>query len=139
MYEFSSALSQMDLSNFEPLVDAEAPDKSCKVAQQAALSRRCIVQDAIDYWNPPVAQERADTESVEEWTPLNLGMIRELELSWILEGSIIHAPGITDWWVPIDREAIMRFGHSVNSAIPDDPNEAEFPPEPWNEHMAIRT
>jgi hypothetical protein len=77
-------------------------------------------------------------ESHEEWIPLNLGIIRELELSWILDGSIIHPPDITSWWEPMDREAIMRFGHSVNTAIPEDPNEAEFPPEPWNKHVAIR-
>jgi hypothetical protein len=42
------------------------------------------------------------------------------------------------WWIPIDREAIMRFGHSVNTSIPEDPNEAEFPPEPWPNHVIIR-
>jgi hypothetical protein len=60
MIEYSSVLSQMDLSSFEPLVDAEALDKSCKVAQDAAISRLCIVQDAIDYWNVG-GQERPGT------------------------------------------------------------------------------
>jgi hypothetical protein len=63
MTEFAAALSQMDLSSFEPLPDVEASEKSCLIAQQAALSRKCIVQDAINYWNPPVAQERAVTGS----------------------------------------------------------------------------
>jgi hypothetical protein len=63
MSEFAAALSQMDLSLFEPSVDSEAREKSCRVAQQAALSRRCIVQDAIDYWNQREAQERMVTGS----------------------------------------------------------------------------
>jgi hypothetical protein len=42
------------------------------------------------------------------------------------------------WWEPIDREAIMRFGHSVNFAIPEDPNEAIFPQLPGDRHVAIR-
>jgi hypothetical protein len=32
----------------------------------------------------------------------------------------------------------MRLGHSVNSDIPDDVNQAEFPPEPWPERVTIR-
>jgi hypothetical protein len=55
MTEFAAALSQMDLSSFEPTVDADAPEKSVSIAHQAALSRRCIEQDAIDYWSQGVA------------------------------------------------------------------------------------
>jgi hypothetical protein len=32
----------------------------------------------------------------------------------------------------------MRYGHSVNSSIPADPNEAEFPPQPWPNDVTIR-
>jgi hypothetical protein len=32
----------------------------------------------------------------------------------------------------------MRYGHSVNSSIPADPNEAEFPDEPWPDDVIIR-
>jgi hypothetical protein len=32
----------------------------------------------------------------------------------------------------------MRYGHAVNSVIPEDPNEAEFPPEPWAKQVMIR-
>jgi hypothetical protein len=32
----------------------------------------------------------------------------------------------------------MRYGHSVNTDIPEDPNEAEFPDEPWPEDVVIR-
>jgi hypothetical protein len=32
----------------------------------------------------------------------------------------------------------MRYGHSVNSNIPADPKEAEFPPEPWPNDVTIR-
>jgi hypothetical protein len=53
MTGFASALANMDLSSFIPLPDAEAPEKSCRIAQTAALSRRCPIQDATDYWVSP--------------------------------------------------------------------------------------
>jgi hypothetical protein len=56
--EFASALSSMNLSRFIPEVDMEAPEKSCRIAHDAAVSRRCPVQDAIDYWS---GQEEAAT------------------------------------------------------------------------------
>jgi O-glycosyl hydrolase len=60
MNECAIALYSTDLSSFEPMVDAEASDKSCRIARDAALSRRCPIQDAIDYW---VSQEEAVTGS----------------------------------------------------------------------------
>jgi hypothetical protein len=59
MSRFAAALSTMDLSNFEPMVDAEASDKSCSIATQAAISRRKPVQDAPDFWRQ--RRESADT------------------------------------------------------------------------------
>jgi hypothetical protein len=53
MYKFASALSQMDLSSFIPEVDVEAPEKLCRVEHDAAVSRRCPVQDATGYWVSP--------------------------------------------------------------------------------------
>jgi hypothetical protein len=61
MHEFASALSTMDLSSFEPQVDAEASDKSCRIASDAAISRLCPIQDAIDYWNPGMGHVEAVT------------------------------------------------------------------------------
>jgi hypothetical protein len=75
----------------------------------------------------------------EEWVPLNSKIIRELELSWNVDGQLIHAPDVTDWWVPIDREATMRYGHSVDSSTPDNLDQAVFPPEPWSDnHLMIQ-
>jgi hypothetical protein len=54
MNEFAQALSGMNLRMFEPKVDAEADDKSCHVAQNAAISRCCPIQDATDYWGGQV-------------------------------------------------------------------------------------
>jgi hypothetical protein len=62
MQQFAAALASMDLSNFEPQPDSIAPEKSQRVARIAALSRRCPVQDANDYWTSP--QEQAQEESV---------------------------------------------------------------------------
>jgi hypothetical protein len=53
MQHFAAALSDMDLSSFEPSVDSEAPDKACRIAQMAAASRRLPIQDARDFWEPP--------------------------------------------------------------------------------------
>jgi hypothetical protein len=61
MHEFASALRGMDLSSFEPGVDADAPEKSCRIAHDADVSRRCPIQDAIDYWN--VGRSSPDTGS----------------------------------------------------------------------------
>jgi hypothetical protein len=49
MSEFASALSQMDLSHFIPEAYAEASDKSCRTAHDAATSRKCPIQDTTDY------------------------------------------------------------------------------------------
>jgi hypothetical protein len=61
MREMVSALSSMNLSSFEPKVDAEAPDNSCRVALLAATSRKCPIQDATDYWCPRNAQVESGT------------------------------------------------------------------------------
>jgi hypothetical protein len=54
MCEMASALASMSLDSWKPLVDSEASEKSCRVAHNAALSRRRHIQDAADYWNPQV-------------------------------------------------------------------------------------
>jgi hypothetical protein len=53
MNEYAAALYSMDTRSFEPMVDAEASDKSSRIARYAVLSRRCPIQDAIDYWVSP--------------------------------------------------------------------------------------
>jgi hypothetical protein len=73
-----------------------------------------------------------------EVVPLGLRILREHLLSWNLEGRILTAPNVTTWWIPYDYHAIMALGHSINTGIPEDSNEAEFPPEPWPERVVIR-
>jgi hypothetical protein len=43
-----------------------------------------------------------------------------------------------DLWVPYDFNLIMRRGHAVNSSIPEDPAEAEFPNFHWGDEVIIR-
>jgi hypothetical protein len=62
MQRYAEAVSPMDLSGFTPQPDAEAPEKSLRIASLAALSRRCPIQDATDYWSS--IQEQAQEESV---------------------------------------------------------------------------
>jgi hypothetical protein len=74
----------------------------------------------------------------DDLVPLGLKILKTHLLSWNLEGAILKAPQVTTWWIPYDFGAIMRYGHSVNSAIPEDVNEAEFPPTPWDDEVTIR-
>jgi hypothetical protein len=62
MAKYASAASGLDFSDFTPLVDVEAPEKSQPISSSRALSRRCPVQDASDYWTSP--QEHAQEECV---------------------------------------------------------------------------
>jgi uncharacterized protein (DUF2384 family) len=62
MKVMAEALTPMSLDSWEPQPDSLAPDKSQRVARIAALSRRCPVQDAVDYWNSP--EEQAQEESL---------------------------------------------------------------------------
>jgi hypothetical protein len=64
--------------------------------------------------------------------------LKEHLLAWNVEGRILSAPLISTWWLPYDLNAIMRFGHTANTDIPEDPDEAEFPPLPWEERVVIR-
>jgi hypothetical protein len=50
MKAMAEALAPMSLDSWEPPPDSVAPEKSQRVARIAALSRRCPVQDAVDYW-----------------------------------------------------------------------------------------
>jgi hypothetical protein len=65
MREMTSALGETDLSAFIPEPDVEADDKSCCIAQTAALSRRCPIQDAADYWSPPQDNGRSSQATVQ--------------------------------------------------------------------------
>jgi hypothetical protein len=73
-----------------------------------------------------------------ETPPLSLRILKEHTFSWNLEGRILSAPKPVSCWLPYDLNVIMRFGHSVNTAIPEDPDQAEFPPTPWGDNVMIR-
>jgi hypothetical protein len=62
MKAMAEALAPMTLDSWEPQPDSIAPDKSLRVARTGALSLRCPVQDAVDYWKTP--DEQAQEESV---------------------------------------------------------------------------
>jgi hypothetical protein len=62
MSEMADALSSMDLSSWEPQVDAAASEKSCCVAHNAAISRRCPIQDGTNYWLALEAQGECVTD-----------------------------------------------------------------------------
>jgi hypothetical protein len=62
MGKYASAAARLDFSDLTPLVDVDAPEKSQRISSAGAMSRRCPVQDAQDYWSSP--QEQAQEECV---------------------------------------------------------------------------
>jgi hypothetical protein len=74
----------------------------------------------------------------EEVQRLGLRILNEHILGWNLEGRILMDPNISTWWLPYDYAAIMRYGHTINSGIPDDVDQAIFPDLPWPERVVIR-
>jgi hypothetical protein len=88
-----------------------------------------------------VTQRRSFGPRIEfdgEVSQLSFRILREHRLSWNIEGRILRAPQASTWWIPYNLEAIMRYGHTINTDIPEDPNEAEFPPLPWHDDVIIR-
>jgi hypothetical protein len=74
----------------------------------------------------------------DEPTLLSSRLIGTHLFSWDLEGSIIRDVIPMDLWVPYDLGQIMRRGHSVNSSIPEDISQVEFPDFPWGDEVTIR-
>jgi hypothetical protein len=74
----------------------------------------------------------------EEVPQLSHKLLKTHKLAWQMNGKIIQAPEATAWWLPYDRNAIMRYGNTVNSIIPPDVDMAEFPDEPWPADVLIR-
>jgi hypothetical protein len=60
MRVMTEALSVMDLDHWIPQPSTEASEKSQRIAHFAALSRRCPIMDAVDYWKSP--QDQAQEE-----------------------------------------------------------------------------
>jgi hypothetical protein len=61
MKEMEDALAPMSLDSWEPQPDSIAPEKSQRIARTAALSRKCPIQDAVDYWSTPEEQTREES------------------------------------------------------------------------------
>jgi hypothetical protein len=94
---------------------------------------------------PPFWQARVENEPNHvtlrfegEWILLALRILHDHDFAFQLGGRLIEARTITSWWYPYDFEAIMKYGNSLDSAIPPDPNGAEFPPEQWTHRVVIR-
>jgi hypothetical protein len=107
--------------------------------------RACQLSRALGIKLPPFSRLRISPsttggilfEADEEFSPLNLGIIRELQPSWQMPRLRIDSPGPMEWWEPANREEIMRLGHSINFDIPEDLSLAVFSPEPWGKHFTI--
>jgi hypothetical protein len=69
--------------------------------------------------------------------PLAQHMMAEHIFSWNLEGTILRDIAPMTYWLPNDLNLIMQRGHSVNTAIPEDPAMAEFPDFPWGDEVTI--
>jgi hypothetical protein len=65
MIAMAEALRPMTLDNWTPQPDTEVSEKSQRVARTAALSRRCPIMDAHDYWSSIADQTREETDMIE--------------------------------------------------------------------------
>jgi hypothetical protein len=65
MSAMAEALSVMELDNWIPQPDTEAPEKSQRIARTAALSRRCPIQDSNDSSGSSEQQVQEETAMVE--------------------------------------------------------------------------
>jgi hypothetical protein len=65
MEHMAQALQQMNCEKWIPLPDADAPEKAQRIAQTAALSRRCPIMDAHDYWASLQAQIQEESDMIE--------------------------------------------------------------------------
>jgi hypothetical protein len=63
MTQYLAALSDMGTSSFAPLVDGEAKQSHLSIAQEAAISRLCQIQDAYDFWSLLEGSSSPDTGS----------------------------------------------------------------------------
>jgi hypothetical protein len=73
----------------------------------------------------------------EDPLPLGLRLMATHIFSWNLEGTIMRDVAPMDLWLPYDQNLIMRRGHQVDTAIPEDPAEAEFPDLSWSDEVMI--
>jgi hypothetical protein len=65
MQYHTEAVSSFDLSDFTPQLNAEALEKSQRVAGLVTLSRRCSIQDATDHWSSIQDQAQEESATVE--------------------------------------------------------------------------
>jgi hypothetical protein len=100
----------------------------------------------LDIKVPPLVKSRKTTrpragplvEFDEDVVPLGLRIIGTHLFAWNIEGTILRDVAPMDLWVPYDFNLIMRRGHEVNTSIPEDSAEAEFPDFPWGDQVTIR-
>jgi hypothetical protein len=69
---------------------------------------------------------------------LEARVIKDHALSFILNGHTIQDSVVSSWWLPYDKEEVMRYGHRLSSDIPHSAADAEFPPEPWPNRVTVR-
>jgi hypothetical protein len=63
MGKYASAAARLRFS-LDMLVDAEAPESSQEIAYAGAMSRRCVVQDAQDFWSSIQEQAQEEQDAV---------------------------------------------------------------------------
>jgi hypothetical protein len=61
MEHIAQALQSMDCERWIPLPDVQAPEKAQRISQTAAISRRCPIMDAHNYWTS--VQDQAQEEA----------------------------------------------------------------------------
>jgi hypothetical protein len=74
--------------------------------------------------------QRLTIKTDQEPTLIGSKILKEHEFAFQLQSTRIQAPATTIWWYPYDLNEIMRYGHCLNSSMPESVGEAEFRAEP---------
>jgi hypothetical protein len=65
MDHMARALRSMNCDNWVPCPDVDAPEKAQRISQTAAVSRRCPIMDAHDYWTSAEEQAREEAAMID--------------------------------------------------------------------------
>jgi hypothetical protein len=113
MEEMAEALRPMTLDSRVPQPDSNAPEKPQRVAHFAALSRRCPIQDAQDYWS--TLEEQAQEE-------IAIGKSGFVPAQSVMHRSSADTAGATSPSDPIGTDLAPRLGSTDTCVAQGNPS-----------------
>jgi hypothetical protein len=64
----------------------------------------------------------------EDPEPLESQVLKKHQLCFRFSDEVITELDFSEWWIPYEKGAILKYGHRINPRIPENEEEAEFPP-----------